>query len=440
LRTATTAGLGPWVLALADQALVSGTRFLTTIVVGRFCGPEELGKYSLAFSLLVLAGCFQEALLTTPYAIVSKRLRTRSRATYAGAIARLHFVAAIGISALLVVFAGAAEVLHVEWATTMAPVLALTLSASLVAEFARRFSLAQLTVSWAVGLDAAIAALQLLLLLLLAQARWLNAQAALLVVGIACLLPSLVWWILAGTSQILPARVLTRYWGRNWSLGRWLVASQVMAALHGLVPAWLLAMVAGAHATGQFVACLNFALLANPLIFAVGNLLTPRAAQALVRGGPRCVRGVVLQVICYVAPLMAGFAFTLAVGGPPFIRWIYGNSFEGSENAAGIFGLIAIMWSVSAIAASALAALGRPRWGFVASCIGTLVTAAGIAILAPHWSVIGASLGLLLGSTTSAALHTWAFIRFSGGLWNERSVLRQPICNHQLAFQELTNA
>src|SRR5262245_20727373 len=91
IPTATIIGLAPWALALIDQALVSGSRFATTLVVGRFCGPAELGEYSLAFSLHVLAGCVQEALLTTPYAVVSKRLRPRSRATYAGAIARMYF-------------------------------------------------------------------------------------------------------------------------------------------------------------------------------------------------------------------------------------------------------------------------------------------------------------------------------------------------------------
>src|SRR5207249_4408654 len=49
--------LGPWAwlgalvaekhtLALLDQAVVSGSSFLTTILIGRWCGAEELGIYS----------------------------------------------------------------------------------------------------------------------------------------------------------------------------------------------------------------------------------------------------------------------------------------------------------------------------------------------------------------------------------------------------------
>ena len=34
----------PKCFGIADQAVVSATNFATTLVVGRFCGTEELGK------------------------------------------------------------------------------------------------------------------------------------------------------------------------------------------------------------------------------------------------------------------------------------------------------------------------------------------------------------------------------------------------------------
>ena len=399
-----------WVFALVDQALVSGTRFLATILVGRFCGPSELGTYSLAFSLLVFAGCIQEALITTPYAILAQRLRRRSRATYAGAIARMHLRTALGTVAILAVLALIGFVLHAESFVTIALVLALTLPASLAAEFVRRFALAQLEVRWAVWLDAAIAALQLVSLLLLAQVEWLNARVALLAVGAAFLLPAMFWWILSRKSWTRSIRSTAPYWRRNWLLGRWLVASQMMAALHGLLPAWLLAMLVDTHATGEFVACLNLALLTNPLIFGVTNLLTPQAARALSRGGPQDVQRVVFRVLRYLVSCVAAFALALALGGHHIIQWIYGASFAGSEKVAAILGLTAVAWAISATFASGLAALGRPRWGFLASGLGTIVTAIGIVLLTPSWSVYGTALGLLMGSATAAAVHAWGFI------------------------------
>src|SRR5438105_2895107 len=58
---ATASGKG--VLAVADQAVVSGTSFLTTVLIGRWCGPGELGIYSLGVTLLVSWVCVQESLI-----------------------------------------------------------------------------------------------------------------------------------------------------------------------------------------------------------------------------------------------------------------------------------------------------------------------------------------------------------------------------------------
>ena len=40
-------------MAVLDQAVVSGTNFLTVVLVGRACGQEELGYYSLGVTVLV---------------------------------------------------------------------------------------------------------------------------------------------------------------------------------------------------------------------------------------------------------------------------------------------------------------------------------------------------------------------------------------------------
>src|SRR5262245_2490977 len=44
-------------LAIVDQSIVSCTRFLTSIIVGRVCGPHVLGDYTLGFTIYCLAAC-----------------------------------------------------------------------------------------------------------------------------------------------------------------------------------------------------------------------------------------------------------------------------------------------------------------------------------------------------------------------------------------------
>ena len=77
-------GGGRVFLAPADQSVYSGTNFLTTVLLGRLCGADELGTYSLAFTLLVLAAAAQESLVSTPYMIYAQRRRRAALRCYAG--------------------------------------------------------------------------------------------------------------------------------------------------------------------------------------------------------------------------------------------------------------------------------------------------------------------------------------------------------------------
>src|SRR5205823_12646980 len=73
-------------LAVIDQAVVSGTSFLTTIFLWHWCGAGELGVYSLGFSLLVTWGCVQESLIAMPYTIYRHRPVLGTPAEYAGGV------------------------------------------------------------------------------------------------------------------------------------------------------------------------------------------------------------------------------------------------------------------------------------------------------------------------------------------------------------------
>ena len=71
-------------VALTDQSVVSGTRFVTTLMIGRWCGAGELGLYSLIFTLMILILGAQQSLIATPYTVYGNRLSGVARREYAG--------------------------------------------------------------------------------------------------------------------------------------------------------------------------------------------------------------------------------------------------------------------------------------------------------------------------------------------------------------------
>src|ERR1051325_11854112 len=60
---------GMHALALADQAVVSGTSFLTSVLIGRWAGSSQLGIYAIGLSLLISVVAVQNSLISLPYTI-----------------------------------------------------------------------------------------------------------------------------------------------------------------------------------------------------------------------------------------------------------------------------------------------------------------------------------------------------------------------------------
>ena len=53
-------------LAVLDQVVVSGTAFLSIVLVGRWSGPSELGRYKVVISALGTLLALQSALILLP--------------------------------------------------------------------------------------------------------------------------------------------------------------------------------------------------------------------------------------------------------------------------------------------------------------------------------------------------------------------------------------
>ena len=62
---------------------VSGASFLTLIQIGRWAGADQLGVYSMAFSLIVAWSCVQDSLVSLPYTIYRHRSERGTPAEFA---------------------------------------------------------------------------------------------------------------------------------------------------------------------------------------------------------------------------------------------------------------------------------------------------------------------------------------------------------------------
>lgn len=392
--------------ALLDQAVVSGTRFLTTVMVGRLCGQGELGLYSLGFGLVVLAASTQESLITLPYTIYGNRLGGIDRRRYAGAVlvhlAVLMLLATAGLAAAALVLGmgmGPGGLAPIVW------ILAATIPFALLWEFARRLAFAHLNVTAALALDAAVAVVQICGLLALSAGGKLSAVTAYCAMGVACAAVGLSWLWLARGKFIVQRRRVAGQFARNWSLGKWVFAGQLTVAVHAYTVHWMLAILLDTKATGEYVACWSVILLSNPIMLGISNVIAPNVAKAFAAGGKSELRRIVRKAAWTLTLVMGAFCAVAIVWGSRIVALLYGAGYAADRRTIAVLALTVLLQAMAMAAGNGLLAMERSRVNFCARLLGLGVTLAVTGCLVGPFGVLGGAYGLLAGSIAHVA-HT----------------------------------
>ena len=93
--------LGREMWALTDQAVVSGTSFLTNIMLIRFMGWSESGIFLLAWMSVQFVASFQSALIIAPMLSIGPKQEEKDRPSYFGAVV-IQELALVAICSVLV--------------------------------------------------------------------------------------------------------------------------------------------------------------------------------------------------------------------------------------------------------------------------------------------------------------------------------------------------
>lgn len=395
-------------VALADQVIVSGASFFTTVLIGRLCGPSELGIYSLAFAITVLLATVQQSVVTVPYTIYVHRMPRGARRKYFGGVLAhcglLSILSTAGLTiaaAIAMLGVGPAEAIPVFWA------LAATVPFLLLRDFGRRLSFADLRMNSALGLDALVVVLQLALVGGLALAGRLTAAAAFGAVGFSCAIVALGWLYSVRSQFTLGWTAIKQGWRQNWGFSKWVLADQTATTLNTYVMHWLLAILFGVGATGLFAACATILCVLNPIVLGLNNVLMPRVAVAIAEGSRGELRRVLLKSTLVVTAATALFCGVLLAFGPQIMRILYGGAYAGQSRTVSVLAIDMLVSSLAMAPAYALWARERSRTLFQVRVLRIAIAIVVSLCLAGSLGPIAAAYGLLVGSAIATALTFW---------------------------------
>jgi len=402
-------------LAIGGQGMVSCANFLTNIIIGRLCGQEELGLYSLGFTLVAFVSELQMSLISTPYMVFSPRLKGEAHARYTGS-SLAHQLAFTAIAVLGLAVASVCIAVRAK-SPGLAPVIgvvAAMIGFIVLREFVRRVCFAGLKMVTAFFFDAVVSVFQVGSLIALYSIGHLSAMNAYLTLGAVCGLLALSW--IARNRRMFVVRMVDVVGDlkRNWALSKWVVASGILWSVSMNLYPWLISYFRGAAETGVFAACLAVANFGTMILIGAQNFLGPKIAIVYAESGLSRMRGFVIKVSAAFLVPMLPFCLLLWLLGDPIITLVFGPRYAGNGAIISVLALNLLALALAFSFSRALFALERADVDFGVNFAALFVLLTVGVWLVRAYGPLGAAVGLLIANVVASTVRGIVFFSLAG--------------------------
>jgi O-antigen/teichoic acid export membrane protein len=386
-------------LTLLDQAVYSGTTFLSGAIVAHFSAPEDFGLYSLVFIGLAWAFSLQGAIVTTPYLFRRRQLPEAEQRRYAAAVIVSQLIFAGGLSALCFVVASSGLIGGQASRQLVSSVIAMAGAVSglcLMRECCRQMSFGHERFVPVLLMDAVVAALQLAGLWVVSHAGDMTVGRAFMIIGLANMLPMAAWLVTNRDLFEFRHLALRHHAAQSLRFGRWIIAGVVVHAVAKDTFPYLVTGFHGTRAAASLAAAFGIGFLGNPLITAATNWLSPIMARSYAESGRSALAAAVVgytRVAVIVSTLYAG---AILLFGEQLSTLVYGAQYAGSGYIAGWLAVGVAISSATLPIGVALYAQHRANVTFGAVCVAALIAAVVSVPLVAKYAALGAAIALLL--------------------------------------------
>jgi O-antigen/teichoic acid export membrane protein len=398
-------GLSLQAVGLTDQAVASGTNFLSIILVARAVSPSSFGYFVLAFTLLQSAGAVQSALITRPHNVLGAERRGESYVGYTTAAAAVQVAYALLWAAVLLVVSAVAFAVGSPSALLFA-IAAPAAIAWQLQEFGRRvlytegrLTLALLNDVLSYGTQAA------LLIWLFAEGTLTGARALAIVAGTS----AFAALVLAPRLQRSVGRHIDREAIRtSWRFGRWLGAAELAYWVASQSYIYIGGIVVGPVASAALKSAQTLLGPISVFLAFFVNYLPTSFTRARATGKPEFLRRMRLAFLTTV-PAAVVYGLLVTAFAPPLLELVYGHQYRPYATVVRLFALYYVILSISDVFVAALAALGLTRQIFVGHAVGAAISLGSGWLLLSVWGASGGAVGMIISILGAAAV----FVRIS---------------------------
>ncbi len=399
--------------ALLDQGFVSLNTFLTLILVAKLCGKSAVNLYVLAWALFNVVRVIQERLIAAPYVVFAHQ-EHRDRQSFLGsslvqqAVFSFATLILFGVLAIITAATDGFE-LPAGMAACLA-VLAVAGPMMLLRDHLRIVSCTHFQYPTAVFLSGTALVIQLGLIFAVFGLGWLNAAWVFALMGIASLLPAVVWFVARPQPFRFDRVQAASDWKVTFQYSRWLVAARVFPTVASCLLPFIALWMINEDASGAFGSCMTLANVSLIFVYGANNFFQPRAVQAFNRQGKQALCMILLESALFFGVVLSALCAIYFLLGDQLLAVILTDDFVGYGNVVGVLGVYALIVSFSIVAGNGMAALGQPQglfWGELAFSFVTL----GLAVwLCGFMGITGVAWALVGGACVATMIASSFFV------------------------------
>lgn len=303
--------------ALIDQALISGVNFLTTILVARFLGVEEFGRFALAWFIVLFAASIHASLIVWPMMSLGPKHGDDETPGYFGAVAVQHLLySAVTLPVLLLAVWAMAHLVPAWRLDGLALPIACAALLVQTQDTLRRYFFTRERGLAAFVNDAVRYLGQLAVLTWLLITVPMDAAGALWVIA-ATAAAAVLAGLLRRADLRLDRAAVTAALARHWRFGKWLTASAVVAGLAGNTVSFATGAMLGAAAIGAVHSAYAILGVTHIVHFGLTNVALVRAAALYHDGGGAAMTPFLWRIAWWMLGGTAAIAL-VAVAAPEF--------------------------------------------------------------------------------------------------------------------------
>lgn len=401
-------GIGNNVWALADQVLISGTNFVTMILLARgLNSAAAFGAFVLVHSILLFANSIQSALVTQPHNVLGVARHGADYVRYTSSSAVNQLAITLAFISLVAIAWGSS--LWFEW--SVAPLLLAMVPAVFawqIQEFMRRVLYTESRTSMAFAIDIIAYGGQTAAITAFWWRGGLSGSLALYSIALASALAALVGlWQLRRSLDWQFDLAVTK---ENWHFGKWLAGGYIVGNwCSSQLLIFLAAGLLGTWAAGILRAIHTIFGPMRILAQAFSTTLPIRLANTLENQGVRAFRRDVAYAFLVATPLLGVYCLFVGLLSGHILTFAFGVKYAGHEYVLMLYSAAAFVGYLCIIFAATLRATRRTRQIFMCELCATCVVVPLSAFLIPWLGIYGVVLGMMSTDVLLLSLFYWSY-------------------------------